>query len=113
MYSTYMLKPPRVLSSAVCVPMLLVLPLHAVEPATELLYYDGLDAQGKLVGGVVTVPLPTLMHENLAGRGGSELIWGSGDSSNRIDITIVGDGYHHLAAQAARWHRSRPGSDRK
>lgn len=106
MYSAYMLKPPRVLSSAVCVPMLLVLPLHAVEPATELLYYDGLDAQGKLVGGVVTVPLPTLTHENLAGRGGSELIWGSGDSSNRIDITIVGDGYQAVeldlyATQAA------------
>ena len=53
-----------------CIPMLLVLPLHAAEPATELLYYDGLDAQGNLVGGVVTVPLPTLTHENLTGGGG-------------------------------------------
>jgi hypothetical protein len=66
---------------------------RAESPGTELLYYDGLDEQGNLVGGVLEVPLPVLRDGDLALRGTSETIWGTGPSSNRIDIAMVGDGY--------------------
>jgi hypothetical protein len=59
----------------------------------ERLYYDGLDEHGNLVGGVLEVPLPVLQHGNLRNRGTFETIWGTGPSSNRIDIAMVGDGY--------------------
>ena len=44
-------------------------------------------------GGVLEVPLPVLRDGDLALRGTSETIWGTGPSSNRIDIAMVGDGY--------------------
>jgi hypothetical protein len=88
-----MLTPQICLAPVGVILTLLLMPLHGAEPTTELLYYDGLDAQGELVGGVVTVPLPVLTHGNLANRGGSDLILGTGDSSNRVDLVIVGDGY--------------------
>lgn len=65
----------------------------AESPGMERLYYDGLDEQGNLVGGVLEVPLPTLHHGDLRSLGASETIWGTGPSSNRIDIVLVGDGY--------------------
>jgi hypothetical protein len=37
--------------------------------------------------------MPILHHGDLRSLGTSETIWGSGPSSNRIDIAIVGDGY--------------------
>ncbi len=61
--------------------------------ATERLYYDGLDERGQLVGGVIEVPIAAHEHRHLADRVGSTLIWGSGPSSNRVDLVIVGDGY--------------------
>ena len=59
----------------------------------ERLYYDGIDAHGNLVGGMIETPLPILRHGALGRAGSYETILGSGDSSNRIDVTIVGDGY--------------------
>ena len=60
---------------------------------TERLYYDGIDANGNLVGGFVDIPIAPHRHGHYAARGGYETIWGSGPSSNRIDLVVVGDGY--------------------
>ncbi|HJO16453.1 MAG TPA: M64 family metallopeptidase [Phycisphaerales bacterium] len=66
---------------------------RAESPGTELLYYDGVNSDGTLVGGVLEVAMPVLRDGDLALRGTSETIWGTGPSSNRIDIALVGDGY--------------------
>ncbi len=60
---------------------------------TETLYWDSIDADGQLFGGRLSVPVAEQRHGHLAERVGSELIFGSGPSSNRIDLVIVGDGY--------------------
>jgi len=58
-----------------------------------MLYWDTIDDTGQLMGGRLTIPTLEHQHNHLAGRADSELIFGSGPSSNRIDLVIVGDGY--------------------
>ena len=66
------------------------------EPANELLqtvYYDFVDDNGQLAGGVTQLPIEKPAH--LRGKG-------RGLANNRVDIVIVGDGYQ--AAQQGLFH---------
>ncbi|MDP7030450.1 MAG: M64 family metallopeptidase [Phycisphaerales bacterium] len=67
--------------------------LCAAGGQTERLYYDAVEAGGTLVGGVIEVPMVAHEHRHLGGRAVSTQIWGSGPSSNRVDLVVVGDGY--------------------
>ncbi|MEZ6317937.1 MAG: M64 family metallopeptidase [Phycisphaerales bacterium] len=68
----------------------------ADEPQTERVYYDALDEQGHLVGGVVEMGVPevTIRRQQQNVRGGA------GD--NRVDIVFVGDGY--TAGEMGQFH---------
>lgn len=72
----------------------------------ELVYYDGLDAQGRLTGGrtlapripsvettpAVPAPVTTLFGPSPA-QTQAALSRGVGDGDNRVDLVFVGDGY--------------------
>lgn len=65
--------------------------------ATERVYYDSLDAQGRLVGGYLDLPIArpawAVKPRGLDTRGAV---------NNRVDIVVVGDGYQ--AGQQALFH---------
>lgn len=66
-------------------------------PQTEIIYYDSLDENGNLAGGMLELPFE---KPGWAIKSGSPELRGGPD--NRIDIVIVGDGY--TAAQQGTFH---------
>ncbi len=65
--------------------------------ATERVYYDSIDSQGKLVGGVLNLPIA---RPNWAAK--PRGLDTRGAINNRVDIVVVGDGYQ--STQQALFH---------
>jgi hypothetical protein len=64
----------------------------AAEPV-EKVYYDSVEPDGALVGGVMTLPVPVRNPRAPSMRLETETIIDNGPSENRIDVVCVGDGY--------------------
>ncbi len=70
-------------------------------PPAERVYYDGLDAQGRLTGGSLMLPIADLAGLGLGPAAGWTTIVDNGPPANRIDVVFVGDGY--LQTQLAQY----------
>ncbi len=63
------------------------------EADLERVYYDALEPDGSLRGGMMLVPRPDLSQIGLGPASGVSTIVNSGRSANRVDLVFVGDGY--------------------
>jgi hypothetical protein len=60
------------------------------QPETEVVHYDGIDAQGRLTGGTTVMPRPVIPTRSAMAPVVSLT---DSQSTNRVNLVIVGDGY--------------------
>jgi hypothetical protein len=75
---------------------------QAQRGAEELVYWDAVDAHGRLYGGRVALDAPVLPPLGDARPAHVTTLFSGGASANRVDLVVVGDGYS--ASQIGTFH---------